>query len=264
MTKNANGQTSLFPKKAFAKLCHHAMKENAHHIVANIKKGQKEIIDYGPWVRPDDDESPDGGYLSLVHSKTDSQSKKEAREENSLINNFCPEMKKSLYQLDSFLLSAYKACLISKPEKISECDENLGSPQKHLEKDGSGRVENLETLMLEEWMEFSRNEDSENLTNQTIETLEAGRYSTANAAMLGQYFASDENAKDVSSYSHCFISAHAFLNSWIMMSKSLSYIGLSTDIEIGRKYGTDAYIRYKHQLRKHCVSRTKLWRWKID
>jgi len=46
-------------------------------------------------------------------------------------------------------------------------------------------------------MEFSRTEDSENLTNQTMGRLEEGRYSTATAARLGQYFASDENAKDV-------------------------------------------------------------------
>ncbi len=190
--KTANRLTSLFPKKAFAKLCHHAMKENECNF------GSSETFCYGPWVRPDDDESPDGGYCLLVDLKTDSQSKNDDHAESSLINNFRPEMKKSIHQLDCFLLSAYKAYLIDKSERTSECKQNLDSTQKHQENHGRSGVEILQTGMIEGWILFSRNEDSENLTNQTMEKLEEGRRSIATAARLGQYFASEENAKHVS------------------------------------------------------------------
>lgn len=132
-----------FPKKAFAKLSNKAT-----------------------WVRPDDDEAPVGGYCELVDRHSHPL---ESRGSCNNSNNFDPTMKKSLYQLDCFLVACYSA---SKPTSDEEKDKTQNT-----------------TSIAEAWSVFCRQED----TNDVVLSS-----SSKNASSLGQFFASEENAKSVS------------------------------------------------------------------
>lgn len=133
-----------FPKKAFAKLSDQAQNS-------------------GSWVRPDDDEAPSGGYCTLVgdHDVSD-----------NIERNYNPNMKKSLLQLDEFLLKAYSAS----KEAISVNDD-----------DGKDSIANA-------WNVFCRPEHTNHLTDSSDSTNNLKTH-TPTAARLGQYFASDENAR---------------------------------------------------------------------
>lgn len=134
-----------FPKKAFAKLSDQAQSS-------------------GSWVRPDDDEAPSGGYCKLVgdHDVSD-----------NIERNFNPNMKKSLLQLDEFLLKAYSAS----KEAITDNDDD--------EKDS----------IVTAWNVFCRPEHTNHLTDSSNSSTNNLTTHTPTAARLGQYFASDENAR---------------------------------------------------------------------
>lgn len=121
-----------FPKKAFAKLSDQALSG-------------------GPWVRPDDDEDPSGGYCKVVRDVGDIES-----------NNFNSNMKKSLRQLDEFLLKAFSA---SRKEAT------------------------------EAWSIFCKPEHTQHLSDSCNTTNNSHKTHTQTAARLGQYFASDDNAQ---------------------------------------------------------------------
>ena len=134
-----------FPKKAFAKLSDQAQNN-------------------GSWVRPDDDEAPFGGYCKLVgdHDVSD----------NIIERNFNPNMKKSLLQLDEFLL---KASTASK-ETISD-------------NDGSGNDSTTKA-----WNAFCKPEHTNYLADSS-NSINNLKTHTPTAARLGQYFASNDNAR---------------------------------------------------------------------
>ena len=134
-----------FPKKAFAKLSNQA-----------------------PWVRPDDEEAPSsGGYCKLLVRDCDVS-------DSIIENNFNPNMKKSLQQLDEFLLKA-------------------SSASKQATSDNDGDDNNS---IVKAWKVFCKSkhtnhlvDDSNNSANNLHDT------HTPTAAKLGQYFASDDNAR---------------------------------------------------------------------
>ncbi|KAL9188693.1 hypothetical protein ACHAXT_007071 [Thalassiosira profunda] len=143
LRQNADALTSPFPKKAYTKLCNHAASDGG-----------------GPWVRPDDEHAPAGGYRRLVGINL---SKTGAPDTTIVCSNYDPRMKKSLFQLDSFLAAAAQ----------STC---------------SG--------VADAWSVFCRGEDSEGLTLALAARNVKGKDLPAT---LGQYFASAENAKAVAS-----------------------------------------------------------------
>ena len=134
-----------FPKKAFAKLSDQAQNS-------------------GSWVRPDDVEAPSGGYCKLVgdHSVSD----------NIIERNFNPNMKKSLLQLDEFLLKA-------------------SSASKEISSDNDGDDNDSITKA---WNVFCKPEHTNHLTDSSNSTNNLKTH-TSTAAKLGQYFASDDNAR---------------------------------------------------------------------
>lgn len=134
----------VFPKKAFAKLSNQA-----------------------PWVRPDDDEAPtSGGYCKLVRDGDVG--------DDIIESNFQPNMKKSLQQLDEFLLKAS----ISSKKAISNNDG-----------DDNDSIVNA-------WSVFCKPEHTNHLaddSNDSTNNLHDTHIPTA--ARLGQYFASGGNAR---------------------------------------------------------------------
>lgn len=170
--------TSSFPKKAYQRLCEAA--------TTNDEPNNNDTV-MGPWIRPDDDEAPSGGYLELVRSKII-----DTTPQTEMKNSYCPHMKKSLYQLDSFLLAARNLCTAEVP-----------ATDQGKETDKQETPSTYSPLgILEAWSLFCREENSKDLipvddllsVNNTDHTNEIDN----NPAKLGQYFASKENAKDVS------------------------------------------------------------------
>lgn len=131
-----------FPKKAFAKLSNQALNS-------------------GSWVCPDDDEAPSGGYCEIARRLSERQNS--SNDDGDIVSDhFHPNMKKSLYQLDAFLLNALSAS--------SSGDDNGA------------------------WAIFCRKEHTNSFQSSSIKT-NCDNAHTSTAARLGQYFASDDNAQ---------------------------------------------------------------------
>ena len=134
----------------------------------------------GPWVRSDDEHD----YCKLVHRLLLLNAD---REDGPLVeSNFDPRLKKSLYLLDSFLRGMHNLYLAETNQK-----ENTSTSEA------------LEGIV-DAWDVFCRNEDTDGSTIPNSNQTETNNHCNdderieTNAARLGQYFASDENAKDVS------------------------------------------------------------------
>ena len=172
LLKHSPSTKSFFPKKAFTKLCNKASED----------VGEK----CGPWVRPDDGKAPTGGYLQLINNMLQ---KRGARTDAFLINNFDKRLKKSLIQMDSFLVASFTA---SEVEQSSESDQN------------SGHLSSV-APMTEAWSTFCRPDDSHSVVvpSELVGDIKNDKDEAVlceevpNAAKLGQYFASEENANDV-------------------------------------------------------------------
>jgi len=119
----------------------------------------------GAWVRPNDDEGPSsGGYCKLLRDVGDIIIER---------NNFNPNMKKSLQHLDEFLSKAFSA---SRKATTDNSDEN--------------------SLIVKAWAVFCKPEHTEHLADSSNNTTNNSYEThTPTAARLGQYFASDENAR---------------------------------------------------------------------
>ena len=172
-------------------------------------------------MRPDDNEAPVGGYCAVICNDT-------AILTNPTKNNYCQKMKKSLYQLDCFLSHAHRESMSEKSQgesgiesttfgvKQSFTEEYNGKRHQLLDSNEEECTSNIPVGIVEAWTTFCRNEDSENLilppslssvpecdqsnTNNIglDNLLDEKNKQTATAARLGQYFASDQNAQDVS------------------------------------------------------------------
>ncbi|KAL7517856.1 hypothetical protein ACHAWX_002734 [Stephanocyclus meneghinianus] len=178
--------SKAFPKSAFSKLCSQAISnENDNRL--------------GPWVRPDDDEAPPGGYSELVLSSSTCTTS-DGTSLPSAVINFDMRLKKSLYMVDSFLCRA----------KNLYCSGTLRDDTKTTYFEYSDDV--LDGIV-DAWTLFCREQDTVGLAhmpergkcslysqiNEETSWDHAGEErSIGNAARLGQYFASKENAKVVS------------------------------------------------------------------
>lgn len=179
LRQHNDASTTTFPKKAFTKLCEQAMSQ----VDCNCR----------PWVRPDDDRAPAGGYCELINILVRKNGNRHALD-NSTTHNFDPKMRKSLIQLDTFLETAYM--LSSHSNSTSNAINSTLT---------SGDIEEMSTrraaiTIAEAWSTFCRQEDTENLVVPSTVSKEPECKKdelVANAAKLGQYFASDENAKNV-------------------------------------------------------------------
>jgi hypothetical protein len=119
------------------------------------------------------------------------------RNDESTENNFDPRLKKSLYSVDSFVRNMHNIYLegVSKPE-IELNTQISPSPTAAIKG------------IIEAWTVFCREHDTDGLVipdpsgiicNDIDETdITSRELIETNAARLGQYFASDENATDVS------------------------------------------------------------------
>ena len=147
-------------------------------------------IECGSWIRPDDDCCH---YRTEInHILSDSADGKCL----SIDSKFDPRLKKPLIVVDSFLCDMYNIYNL----EVAACnggslgDENSSNASLRGIKDA--------------WIKFCREEDTDGLIvlsfdnkqcynpYKASDVMEVGR--ETNAARLGQYFASDENAKDVS------------------------------------------------------------------
>ena len=153
--------TKSFPKKAFARLCNHA-------------------IDTGPWIRPNDETNQ---YCELVKSFISASTAD--NETHNIICNFDQRLKKSLHVVDSFLreLCNIHALFISNTNK-----DAMG---------GTESTNKRRNCIIDEWTFYCREHDTKDLITPNDHSREINE---TNAALLGQYFASNENAKDVNTY----------------------------------------------------------------
>lgn len=155
-------QTPDLPKKAFEKLCNQA-------------------IQHGPWILLPDDVN------ESITTTTTMNGLNEIIESCSTKNSFDKRMKKSLYLVDSYLGNIYNICMMANGN----------------DKDAAFKG------MVDAWTLFCRERDTDGLiVPQHHGDTSSCSYSNGvdecedrveiNAARLGQYFASDENVKDVS------------------------------------------------------------------
>ena len=171
--------TKSFPKKAFSKLCNNAMES-------------------GPWIRSDGDFS-ECSELVLQSLLSDSGDMKNRLNDSNNDNFFFdPRLKKSLLVVDSFLCEMYNIYTLG----VARCNSNDDSV---VDDDSSNT--SLQGIV-NAWTIFCRGQDTDGLiipdfhnipcsTSHDEVPVVPNRIET-NAARLGQYFASDENAKDVS------------------------------------------------------------------
>ncbi|KAL7551062.1 hypothetical protein ACHAWF_014263 [Thalassiosira exigua] len=167
-----------FPKKAYAKLCDRAT--DGDGLVG------------GPWLRPDDEESPAGGYCKLVKDLPRSVGGNLTPAPVETTDNFDPRMKKSLAQMDSFLIASCAASLQALSSKMGAGDnatvQMLGNNYTCSSAEDT-------VAMAEAWAIFCRLEDSDNLVVPSGISKEDSK--SMNPATLGQYFASEENSNIV-------------------------------------------------------------------
>lgn len=183
-TDKVSATAVIFPKKAFAKLCNQALDETDYKC--------------GPWIRPDDEHAPDGGYAHAIQNRNCSSY------DNSLISsrNFDPKMKKSLYQLDTFLMEACTSSEIDVTDKYPGDEAVTANATSIPTNEEDDQVADSSRGLADAYALFCRREDSDNLVAPSaISQRDNGQkaITVPNAAKLGQYFASDENAKDVGS-----------------------------------------------------------------
>ncbi|KAL3793954.1 hypothetical protein HJC23_009437 [Cyclotella cryptica] len=170
--------SKAFPKSAFSKLCNQAIPNESE-------------TSLGPWVRPDDDEAPPGGYSEWVRRSSFACSCN-TNDDSALPSagiNFDPRLKKSLYMVDSFLCQAQNLYL-SGIQRADTKSTNCEYPNDNL------------NSIVDAWTLFCREQDTDGLAPvEDGSTFETGpdhiseEKTIFNAARLGQYFASKENAK---------------------------------------------------------------------
>jgi hypothetical protein len=170
-------------------------------------------------------------------------------------NNFDPRLKKSLYLVDSFLHDIHNIYFegVSKPE-IEPSSQTSPSPTAAIKG------------IMEAWTVFCREHDTDGLVipdpsgiicNDIDETDSTSKeLIETNAARLGQYFASDENAKDVSALWSLELVYHPFLPIWYVSSCILLNVGGQHCI------GVDSEAQSRQ--RAHHLCRTIMWRWTLN
>lgn len=164
-------QTQDLPKKAFEKLCNQA-------------------IQCGPWI----------SLLDVTNESTTTMNElNEIIESYMIENSFDKRMKKSLHMVDSYLGNIYDVCMMSNGSVNDNACVGV------TEEDAAFKG------VVDAWTLFCREKDTDGLIiphrgdtsscSNSNEFDECEDRVITNAARLGQYFASDENVKDVSALS---------------------------------------------------------------
>lgn len=162
-------------------------------------------MDVGAWIRPDEEEDVKySEYMRCSMQKFTHQMDGNGHAAE-VIHHFDVKLKKSLYLIDKFLCDVNKiySLGISRPNEVNEGD--LTTTNKAIES------------VVDAWATFCRKQDTNGLvvpgtgfisldphtSDGNLDQVSEENDKPMNAARLGQYFASHENAKDVSTV--CFL-----------------------------------------------------------